>query len=577
MSKDPHKQYSVQVKKAKIDERTDKIVKDIVDVVVKFIKNSDLTQEQIKGILFLGNTFKNFQFKKEFSLHYNLQQDKFINFFDRDLRAIVSAYSFMDCSQFSAIQNLQRAAGEDELRRIQQLEEEAEAAKKAKEEAEALQARQKEIDEADRNFNNALEKGYNAEKEQNYSDMAEYFSIALKLRPGDEEAKRKYDDALRKKAELTVIQNKYKERIQEAKEAFDAKDWERAKQKSEEAIGFMPESDEAKRINNESTRNINVVKELERYIDRCDMFYAQKSYKEALQEIEKAKLLGIESLEIKEREDKILSEKKSAETRIQELASNIDKAVISKDLRKALQICDNLLDLDYANSRKWSAKRSDIQLLLQKAEEEQNKYNRLTEAINSAHFSEDWEKLVSLCHEALEIRDEARIREVLVRGEEKLRVQREKTQLEAKVNEIHKLINDNDFSAARKQLKLIESKLEKDKVKYLNKLIFDKEEEAEALSSAKTSGTGALSGRKVVTGFNISSNDKKKGTVKPEDDFFNSPSPKSPIKQAKPPKRPQKTKTADSFFDDDYDGNRNSKKNTSNSIKGLLSNDDFNF
>lgn len=84
--------------------------------------------------------------------------------------------------------------------------------KKSERRSRSVTSAPKEIDEADRNFNNALEKGYNAEKEQNYSDMAEYFSIALNLRPDDEEAKRKYDDALRKKAELTVIQNKYKEK-----------------------------------------------------------------------------------------------------------------------------------------------------------------------------------------------------------------------------------------------------------------------------------------------------------------------------------------------------------------------------
>lgn len=573
LSKDPHKQYSVQVKKAKIDERTDKIVKDIVDVVVKFIKNSNLTQEQIKGILFLGNTFTNSQFKKELSLHYNLQQDKLINFSDTDLPAIVGAYSFMDCSQFSAIQNQQRATGEAELRRIQQLEEEAAAAKKAKEEAEALQARQKEIDEADRNFNNALEKGYNAEKEQNYSDMAEYFSIALNLRPDDEEAKRKYDDALRKKAELTVIQNKYKEKIQEAKNAFDAKDWENAKQKSEEALGFMPESTEAKRIKNESTRFIQSTKELERYIDRCDMFYAQKAYKEAIQELEKAKLLGIDTPEINEREEKIFGEQKAAEDKIREFISDIDKAITAKDFQKALQTCDDLMDLDYANSRKWSAKRSDIKILQQKSEEEQQRYNQLINAIDGALFSEDWERLVSLCREALNISGDANIKEKLVKGEEKLRIQNVKVQLETKVNEIHKLINDNDFSSAKKQLKLIEGTLDTDKVKYLRSLIFNKEDEAERAASAKTKTPTRDDGcRKVVKGFSNSSN-KTKTVEIADDDFFNSPSPKKPMQPAKRPTQPKK---ADSFFDDEDFGNRKAVSSNKH-IKGHLANEDFNF
>lgn len=572
LSKDPHKQYSVQVKKAKIDERTDKIVKNIVDVVVKFVKNSDLKQEQVKGILFLGNTFTNSQFKKELSLHYNLQSDKLINFSDTDLPAIVNAYSFIDCSQFLAIQNQQRATGEAELRRIQQLEEEAVAAQKAKEEAEALQARQKEIDETERNFKNALEKGYNAEKGLKYSDMAEYFSIALRLRPDDEEAKRKYDDALRKKAELTVIQNKYKEKIQEAKSAFDAKEWESAKQKSEEALGFMPESAEAKRIKDQSTGIIQSTKKMERYIDRCDMFYAQKAYKEALQEIEKAKLLGIDSDDIKERETKILGEQKNAEDRIQVFISTLNKAIATKDFQKALQICDDLMDLDYANSRKWSAKRSDIKILQQKSEEEQKRYNQLTTAIDTALFSEDWERLVSLCREALNISDNAKIKEKLVKGEEKLRIQKEKAQLETKVNEIHKLINDNDFSSAKKQLKLIESTLDQDKLKYLRSLIFNKEDEAERAASAKANLLRNDDGRKVVTGFSNTSN-KTKTFENADDDFFNSSSPKKPTQSAKQPKQ---VKKADSFFDDEDCGSRKTKS-SNKPVNGHLSNDDFNF
>lgn len=572
LSKNPHNQYSLQVKKAKIDERTDKIVKNIIDVVVNFVKNSGLRKEEIKGILFLGNTFTNSQFKKELLLHYNLQPDKLINFYDADLPAVVSAYSFIDCSQFSAIQNQQRATGEAELRRIQQLEEEAEAAKKAKEEAEAIQARQKEEHEANRKFRDALEKGYNSEKEHNYSDMADYFSIALSLRPDEEEAKRKYDDALRKKAELTVSQNKYKEKIQEAKYAFDAKDWESARQKSEEALGFMPESAEAKRIKNESARIIQSTKELERYIDRCDMFYAQKAYKEALQEIEKAKLIGIESHIIKKREDIILKEQKDTEDRIQKLIFTMDEAMASENFKKALQTCDDLMDLDYANSRKWSAKRSDIKLLQQKSDEEQEKYNQLTNAIDSALFSEDWERLVSLCREALNISDDAKIKEKLVKGEEKLRIQNEKAQLDSTVNEIYKLIDDNVFSVAKKQLNLINSSLGADKVKHLGNLIFNKEDEAERAATAKANPQREVGGRKVVKEAGNSSN-KTKAVENADDAFFDSPSQK---KSTQPAKRLSQTKNADSFFDDEDSGTVDAKS-SNKPIKEHLSNEDFNF
>ncbi len=568
LSKDPYKQYSVQVKGAKIDERTGRIVKNIIDVVAKFVTDSGIKKELVKGIVLLGNTFTNTQFKNELLSRYNLQPDKLVNLSVADLPEIVSAYSFIDCSQFSAIQNQQRATGEAELRRIQQLEEESAAAQKAKEEAEAIQERQKEEYEAERRYKDAVEKGYVAEKGQNYSDMADYFSIALKLQPDNEEAKRKYDDALRKKAELTVIQNKYKEKIQEAKNAFDAKDWENAKQKSDEALGFMPESAEAKRIKDQSTGIIQSTKELERFIDRCDMFYARKAYKEALQEIEKAKLLGIKSHEIKEREAKILNEQKDTENRIHNLVSAIDKALAAEDFQKALQMCDSLIDLDYANSRKWSAKISDIK----KSEEEKKKYRQLIEAIDAALISEDWERLVSLCRDALKICDDTNIKGKLVLGEEKLNIKKERAQLESTVNEIHKLTNENSFSEAKGQLKLIQSKLDPDKVKYLWSLIFKKEEEEERAASAKASPAVTNGGRNGVKDFHNSSG-KTKTARNSGDDFFNSPSPNRP---AQPTKRPNPTKEADSFFDEEDSGSQNAKS-SNKSINGHLSNDDFNF
>ena len=212
LSRDPFKNYPVQVKKSKIDERTDKIVKDIINVIIRFVKDADVSHEQIKGILFLGNTFTNIQFKKELRSYYNLNDSKMVSYKDSDLSSLVSAYTFIDCSQFSAAQNVMRGNAEAELRRIKIAEEEADAMKRAKEEADAKAAIEKEATEAERKFKDAMDMGYDAEREHDYDKMEEFFNIALTLRPDDEEAKQKHEEALRKKAELSVKQNHYKEK-----------------------------------------------------------------------------------------------------------------------------------------------------------------------------------------------------------------------------------------------------------------------------------------------------------------------------------------------------------------------------
>ena len=52
-------------------------------------------------------------------------------------------------------------------------------------------------------------------------------------------------------------------------------------------------------------------KELERYLDRADLFIAQKAYSEAQQELDKAKLLDVDDTEIVEREGKIKREQEA--------------------------------------------------------------------------------------------------------------------------------------------------------------------------------------------------------------------------------------------------------------------------
>ena len=308
LSRDPFKNYPVQVKKSKIDERTDKIVKDIINVIVRFVKDAGVSHEQIKGILFLGNTFTNIQFKKELRSYYNLDDCKMVSYKDSDLSSLVSTYTFIDCSQFSAAQNVMRGNAEAELRRIKIAEEEAAAMKRAKEEADAKAAIEKEATEAERKFKDAMDMGYDSEREHDYDKMEEFFNIALTLRPDDEEAKQKHEEALRKKAELSVQQNHYKEKIQQAKAAYDENDYETAKFKAEEALSFMSDSKEALRIKEDSIRRIKSQKELERYINRADLFIAQKAYSEAIQELQKAKLLDVDYKDIIERETRIKAE-----------------------------------------------------------------------------------------------------------------------------------------------------------------------------------------------------------------------------------------------------------------------------
>lgn len=401
LSRDPFKNYPVQVKKSKIDERTDKIVKDIINVIVRFVKDAGVSHEQIKGILFLGNTFTNIQFKKELRSYYNLDNCKMVSYKDSDLSSLVSAYTFIDCSQFSAAQNVMRGNAEAELRRIKIAEAEAAAMKRAKEEADAKAAIEKEATEAERKFKDAMDIGYDAEREHDYDKMEEFFNIALTLRPDDEEAKQKHEEALRKKAELSVQQNHYKEKIQQARAAYDENDYETAKFKAEEALSFMSDSKEALRIKEDSIRRIKSQKELERYLNRADLFIAQKAYSEAIQELQKAKLLDVDYKDIIERETRIKKEQQATNSRVEELSKHLNSALNEGQYDDAITACNELIEVDFTNSRKWSARISDINIKKELFAQKQAKWNVLQSEIKAAQWDENYTKMLELCKNAL--------------------------------------------------------------------------------------------------------------------------------------------------------------------------------
>ena len=481
LSRDPFKNYPVQVKKSKIDERTDKIVKDIINVIIRFVKDADVSHEQIKGILFLGNTFTNIQFKKELRSYYNLNDSKMVSYKDSDLSSLVSAYTFIDCSQFSAAQNVMRGNAEAELRRIKIAEEEADAMKRAKEEA-------------------------------------------------------------------------------DAKAAYDENDYETAKFKAEEALSFMSDSKEALRIKEDSIRRIKSQKELERYLNRADLFIAQKAYSEAIQELKKAKLLDVDYKDIIEREARIKKEQQATNIRVEELSNQLNSALNEGRFDDAITTCNELIEVDFTNSRKWSARISDINIKKERAVEDRKRWEKLVRDIDSAQWEEDWSRIITLCKEALNIKDNPDIRTKLEKAEAKFKTENELKMFDQTIADIKDLILGSHFADARDKLaglrRMSLDSYREAKVRDLNSLIFTKEDEAEQPKGPK-------------------GNPGPKPTNDPFDWDFGTPISKS--KQAKPATKPQKPKSNDDFFDSAVKLNKPLEKKKVSKPSGKITNEDFNF
>ena len=592
-SRDPYKDYSVPVRKVKIDERTEKIVKDIINVIVRFVKDAEVSHEQLRGILFLGNTFTNVQFKKELASHYNLDNSKMVGFKDTDLSTLVSAYTFIDLEQFSATKNTMRGNAEAELRRIQIAEEEADAIKRAQEEADAVAAIEREATEAERKFKDAMDRGYDAEREHNYEDMEEYFHIALGLRPDDEEAKQKHEEALRKKAEMAVQQTHYKEKIQQAKSAYDDADYETAKFKAEEALSFMPESKEALRIKDDSQRRIKSQKDLERYLDRADLFIAQKAYNEAKQELQKARLLDVSYKEIEERERRIAKEEQAANAQVTELTNSLNSSMDDGRYDDAIKYCNELIVVDFTNSRRWSARIAEINSKKERAAEEQKRWNELVREIESAHLAEDWKKLNSLCKKALDIRENKDIRSKFEKSEDKLAEIRKNEQFVETMSEINELVVRKEFDEANNKLNNLERSLRREglldaakeaQIRDKRKSLFDFGQNNSDGSSKNDVSEGSNE-RTRIKGFTTDDNPKpqnkepkkKSGADSDFDWDFGSPQKKKqPVSRPQQAAKKKSSKSDDDFFGSDT-SNKSLAKSSSSKPNGKITNEDFDF
>ena len=211
--------YSATVLKKAIDDRTRSIVEDIIREITTFVKNTGLTNEQISGVVFIGNTFTNEQFVSKIKEYYSLENDKYIFYRDMDLPNIVGVYSVSDCAQFKGDTNNLFANGETEIERITLAKEEEEKQREAERLQQLRDDENEKAREAELRYNEAMDNIADYEKKQDYAQMKDWAEIALKHKPEDEEAKQKLTEATRLLADKKVRDEQYKNIIQRAIES----------------------------------------------------------------------------------------------------------------------------------------------------------------------------------------------------------------------------------------------------------------------------------------------------------------------------------------------------------------------
>jgi protein involved in ribonucleotide reduction len=557
----PNNPYPVTILPSKLDERTECIVDDVVRKICDFVRENDVQSYEIKGVVFVGNTFTNEKFTMALNNRIILEQDKIVLYRDVELPKVVSVYSQIDCGQFKGATDrfMQDAKNQELLNK--QAQEEEERRRAAEEEA---RKRQETIDKqrkAEQDYSSAIECMERFESDHDYEQMRDWAEIALSHKSDDEYAAGKLTLAQQLIAEQKAANKQYSAVLQRAKIAFEEKRWSDVISQCESALELRPDSADAKQMKSEARRKLEMKEKVMNFLNRADVFYAQKLYKEALDEVGKVLNLDAKNDDALQLRKKITEVFERQDTVIKALCADLDEAESRKDFDKAITACDSLISEDPANLPRWMEKKE--KLKSEKRELEQNRQRLLDMKgeINTANFEDDWNKLIYLCdsylsvetdEEILALRKKASLR--IEEQKEKVEKEKEKVEKENAIKHIIALIAEMKYNEAEAELRCFENKYpaEKPKVKDLRKRLFQLESDSERPIQEPRNTSGPI-------GF----------TFDNTDDFWEDGKSTGQRKESKTAKQSSVPKKKDDFFD--QIGSKKKEEQRNYSI------DDFNF
>jgi hypothetical protein len=354
---------------------------------------------------------------------------------------------------------------------------EEEARKKAEEDRRKKEEEYRAAHEAEIRYGEAMRNVYDFEKKQDYAQMAEWAGIALNHKSDDPEALKKKNDATRLLSEQKVREEQYRGIITRAQECFRNGQWQDAKSQSEAALNLKPESAEAKKIYTQSAKKIEAAAEIEKYLTRADLFLAQKSYDEALQELKKVQSYDPENEEALNRIKEIGEIRKEHDDKVSALTSQYELAKKTADFKMAISVCEQLADLDSINQKKWSKEAEKLRSEEENYQKELKRFEDLVEKVTGAYFDEKWADVIHFAEDALQIKEDEKLRLRIAEANIKLKEKEEKEQYENSVHRVNELLLAEDFEEAGSLINQLQRDFpqHKDQIKGLRKRMMDQQ------------------------------------------------------------------------------------------------------
>lgn len=489
--------FDVNVIAEEINDRTEKIVRAVINEIKNFVAKVLKPDDFLRGILFLGDGFVNEKFSEAVTASYRFQKEDLVYFRRCDLPKIVSVYREINLDQFSTEAQMHRKLGEQELIALRnaqaEAEREREAARLADEKAQVDAAARKDKEE----FFTAMAKIDECERKKEWYSMRDWAQNALQLRPEDKETKAKLETANRNIAEDKVRAEQYAHSIQQAQDAFEHRDWQEALTHAKTALNVRPDSKTAKKIHDESTKQIDQATRISGFFARADVLEQQGNYHEALEEFEKVRFLDPNHPDLQPRMSTCRLKISERESKILAMKEEYTRATDRHDHEKAAECARRLAAfLDPEQQSEWIA-REEQQKRAAEAEQKQKEFiDDCTKRYNKAWFDGDWATFVRYAEEVLRCRKDEELAERVERAKKRVRAEQDRQQFEEALKRVKVLIADRNYEEARRLLNALKADAtaphQQESVLRLFQRIFEEEDQNNVSPAGPTQQQGSV-------------------------------------------------------------------------------------
>ena len=420
-----------------IENRTMVIVDEIVREMFK-----EVAGHNTERVILVGDTFSNKIFVDALRQKLNISNDKIKYIPVSGLYEVLKVYPNLNKELFIELEsNFKIDASEDrklieeEINKEELIIRTGEIQKKILEEERSRR-------EVEVWYGTEMQNVRDYEERHEYSKMLNACMEALKHKPGDEEAEKKRNDAIHYMAIAELESKQYADAITKAKDNLEKKQYKNALLLSELALLIRSDSEEANSIKNKSQSYLEKDKRINDFIISANVYIKQQLYNEAEKELNKVQKLSAEN-------DQAVSlleiiGKRKAE--IRDLTEQFNNAKEQENIDLMVSISSKMEKLDIMVAKEWAYHIEETREKLERRQQVNAQTMKLREKIDAALLDDNWDQIISLCGEFLELRADDNVIAILSRAKTKKQEKEilsfiEKAEIERKNGKIRKSIS----------------------------------------------------------------------------------------------------------------------------------------